>query len=213
MKNLNIYKIVFFFVIYGCKTHTYTNEKVNPNNDGTRTIEWDLKKNLKEKKTGIYLYPNLGTKFSLKKGKFNGTFQIIDIDKNDTIFYCNYVDNLPIGRYVKNFYHRYKYRHFRTLPLKPNIDFGDGKGFFNNQHQKEGIWIEDFGNCTKKGGYEKGKKEGVWEENCYSDTGGDDTKKIFIYKNDSIVNTEIKIFPIGKVFFSSQRSEMRFGRF
>ncbi|WP_143883928.1 hypothetical protein [Chryseobacterium binzhouense] len=120
----------------------------------------------------------MGTKFSLKKGKFNGTFQIIDIDKNDTIFYCNYIDNLPVGRYIKNFYYPNNYTHFRTLPLEPKIDFEDGKGFFNDQHQKEGVWIE-FGYCTLKGTYKKGKKEGIWEENCYSDTGGD-TKKIFI---------------------------------
>lgn len=81
----------------------------------------------------------------MKRGTFNGVFKIIDIDKNGTIFYCNYVDNLPVGRYVKNFYHRNKYRHFRILPLKPKIDFNDGKGY--NQHQKEGVWIEGFGHC------------------------------------------------------------------
>jgi hypothetical protein len=194
MKNLNIYKIFLLFIVYtfsGCKTNIYINEKVTSNNEGTRAIEWDLRKNIREKKTGIYIYPNLGTKFSLKKGKFNGTFQIIDIDKNDTIFYCNYIDNLPIGRYVKNFYYRYIYRHYRTLPLKPKIDYEDGKGFFNNQHQKEGVWVENFGDCVKKGTYKKNKKEGIWEENCFEDVGGYYTEKILIYKNDSIVEFKL----------------------
>ncbi len=193
--NLNIFKIFFFCIIYtfsGCKTKTYIDEKISVNNGGTQVIEWELRKNIKEKRTGIYIYPNLGTKFSLKKGKFNGTFQIIDkTDKIDTVFYCNYIDNLPIGQYIKKFHYRYIYRHYRTLPLKPKIDYGDGSGFFNNKHQKEGFWIEYFGNCTQKGNYREGKKEGTWKENCFEDTEGYYIEKQNIYKNDSIVSTRI----------------------
>jgi hypothetical protein len=188
MKSLNIYKIFLISIICtfsGCKTKTYINEKVTPDNDGTRTIELDLKKLIEEKRTGIYIYPNLGTTISLKKGKFNGVFQIID--KKDTIFYCNYIDNLPVGQYIKNFHHQYIYRHYRTLPLKPKIDFNNGKGFFNNQHQKEGFWLEYDRNCTGKGTYQKGKKEGIWEEKCFEDVGGNYTTKILTYKNDSLL--------------------------
>lgn len=152
---------------------------------GIRQLEWDLRIAIREKQTGIYTYPNLGTKFSLKEGKFMGVFQVIF--EKDTLFYCNYIDNLPKGRYIKHFYFRNNYSHSRILPLEPNIDFGDGKGFFDYSHQKKGIWIENHGNCIEKGIYKQNKKEGVWEEDCFSDTGSNNTKRKLFYRNDSLI--------------------------
>lgn len=191
MKNLSIFKILFViigFIFTGCKPKIYINEKANQDNDGTRVIEQDLIKNIREKKTGIYIYPYLGTKISLKKGKFNDVFQIIE--NKDTVFYCNYVNNFPVGRYVRQYKNdRYRYKHRRTLPLKPEIDYKEGMGFFNQKHQKEGIWIEDNYRCTEEGRYVAGRKEGVWKENCFNDVGGYTIYKNVVYKNDSIINS------------------------
>lgn len=191
MINLNTCKIFFIiigFVFTGCKTRTYINEKVNQDNDGTRAIEWDLIKNIREKKTGIYIYPYLGTTISLKKGKINGVFQIIE--NKDTIFYCNYVNNFPVGRYVKQYKNnRQRYKHGRTLPLKFKIDYEEGLGYFNQKHQKEGFWIEDNPGCIREGRYVAGRKEGVWKENCFKDVGGYTIYKNIVYKNDSIIKS------------------------
>lgn len=179
-----LYLAIIFLLLNSCKTKTFVNEKFNSQNDGTRQIESELKKNMLEKKTGIFIYPKLGTKISLKQGQLNGIFEIID--GKDTLYYCNFINNKPIGMYMKNFNYQYINRHYRTLPLTPNIDFGDGVGFFNNQNQKEGAWTEYNGNCTEKGSYKNGKKEGLWNSECFDDSTRKYDKKKILYHDDNI---------------------------
>ncbi|GAA3784565.1 hypothetical protein GCM10022423_47470 [Flavobacterium ginsengiterrae] len=158
---------------------------------GIRQIESDLKKALKDKKTAIYNYPNLGTSFFLKKGKINGVFEIII--NNDTIYYCNFKNNKPCGYYVFKTIHPKNINYYnRILPLKPNIDFGFGSGFFNSQHEKDGFWRENNQPCEQEGIYIKGKKEGIWKENCFNDIGGYTIYKNVTYKNDTIVSSTEK---------------------
>lgn len=213
MKNLNTYSFILICIfLYSCEVKTFINNATSKN-DGTRTIENELRKNIKNKKTGIYIYPDLGTKISLKKGKINGVFQIIY--KKDTLFYCKYIDDLPTGLYIKNFYYPQNYIHFRTLPLKPKIDYGDGSGFFNSQHKKEGFWkekdqegyykngvkqgyweeyftndIEDGVSYIKKGYYKEGAKDSIWITEEFSEF--EKTIKTEYFLKDSILNTSTK---------------------
>jgi hypothetical protein len=75
--------------------------------------------------------------------------------------------------------------------LKPKLDFeGNGNGFLNTNHQKEGLWKENEDN----GYYKNGLKNGYWEERYTNDISNEISyvKKGY-YKNglkDSIWITE-----------------------
>lgn len=148
MKNSIIYSFFVLFITYNCTVKTYVNEDIRIGYKGgslASKIESEIKKNIIYKKSGKYVYPNMGIEYTLKRGKFNGPFIIIDkidtINSNDTIFYCTYKNNLPIGRYFKK---RLEYNkdifYFKTIPVKPKLNYGVGSGYFNRNHQKDGIW-------------------------------------------------------------------------
>ena len=173
MKNLNTFSkkivIILFFLCLSCNKKVIINDNIQQIYYGTRIIEYELKKNMTEKKSGTYIYPKLGTKISLKKGKLYGVFQIIE--NKDTLYFCNFINNQPVGKYIKKFNTQTAHRHFRTLPLKPNIDYGEGYGTFTLDHNKNGLWFEFYGNCTNQGVYQNNAKEGIWIEECYDETG------------------------------------------
>lgn len=139
MKNLTIFSLILFLILVNCNPNVIISNI--PMDNGTWKIERDMKENLVYERTGTFVYPNLGTEYTLRKGKFNGVFKIFN--KKDTLFYCVYIDNLPIGRYVKNIGDNQKRKHYRTIPVKPHLDYGEGSGFFNKNHLKDGTWNED----------------------------------------------------------------------
>lgn len=78
----------------------------------------------------------------MKRGKFNGIFEIFG-EKNDTLFYCTYNNNLPVGRYVLTEWdHNDKLFNSRSIPVKPKLEYGIGSGTFNKEHKKDGVWNE-----------------------------------------------------------------------
>lgn len=140
MRSLNIYNFSILLILGSCSLKTIVNE--TPISGGTWIIEKDIKSNIIHKNTGTYVYPNLKTHYTLKNGKFNGPFQIMG-EKNDTLFYCTYKNNLPVGKYIlKEPDNNDKIFHNRSIPVKPKLEYGYGTGFFNRNHNKEGIWIE-----------------------------------------------------------------------
>lgn len=148
MKNLTIFSLGSLLLLANCSPKAIISNI--PVDNGTWKIEREMKKNKIYEKTGTFIYPNLGTEYTLKKGKFNGAFKIFD--KNDTLFYCVYKDNLPIGRYVKKMDDNQRRRHYRTIPVKPHLDYGEGSGFFTNSHKKDGNWTEDGINVYYRNG-------------------------------------------------------------
>lgn len=141
MKSLSTYKL-FILLIFGSCANKIIISKA-PTLGGTWTVENDIKKNISSKKTGTYRYPNLGTEYTLKNGKFNGAFKIIS-KNSDTIFYSNYKNNLPIGKYLsKRLDYNEKVINHRSVPVRPKLDYGIGSGKFNQDHKKDGIWDED----------------------------------------------------------------------
>lgn len=140
MRSPNIYTLSFLLILGSCNIKTVVNDI--PLLEGTWVIEKDIKRNIINKETGTYTYPNLKTRYTLKKGKFNGPFQIIG-EKNDTLFYCTYKDNLPVGEYIlKEPDSNDKIFHRRSIPVKPKLEYGYGCGFFNQNHKKDGVWSE-----------------------------------------------------------------------
>lgn len=145
MKNSIIYSFFVLFITYGCTVKTYVNEDIRIGYKGgslASKIESEIKKNIIYKRSGKFVYPNMDIEYTLKRGKFNGPFIIMDV--NDTIFYCIYKNNLPIGRYIRK---RLEYNkdifYFKTIPVKPKLNYGIGSGFFNQNNKKDGIWDED----------------------------------------------------------------------
>lgn len=136
MKNLSTCKVITLLVFTSCTSKTIVRDA--PMLNGTWFIERDIQKNISTKKTGTFQYPNLGTEYKLRKGKFNGVFKII-VNNNDTVFYCNFDNNLPVGKYILKSLNDYP-RHHRTIPRHPNLYYGIGEGTFNKEHKKEGLW-------------------------------------------------------------------------
>lgn len=183
MKNLNTYKgIIYFTVIFllscSCKNKIFINE-----NNNVYYIEAEIRKNIIKKKTGVYIYPKKGMRFSVKNGTFNGIFEIIK-DKQDTIFFCKFENGYPIGRYIYHFKTANdKYMYYRIIPIEFK-DYEKGKGYFNKEHNKDGVWEEFKGNEYKKGIYLNGMKEGVWKEEYFNDEAATEYSKKGIYIND-----------------------------
>lgn len=141
MKNLTTYKVIFFLAFTSCTSKMVVSDA--PMLKGTWIVESDIKKNVSAKKTGTFQYPNLGTEYNLRNGKFNGVFKII-AKNNDTLFYANYKNNLPVGKYIsKRLDYNEQVLHHRTIPVNPKLNYGVGRGNFNENHQKEGLWNED----------------------------------------------------------------------
>ena len=144
MKNSIIYSCLVLFTTCSCTIKTFINNDISLDYKGNLAlkIEKEIKKNIIDKKTGKYLYPNIGVEYTLKRGKFNGPFIIMD--EKDTIFYCKYKNNMPVGKYIQK---RFKYNkeifYFKTIPVKPKLNYGIGYGNFNKNHEKDGIWNED----------------------------------------------------------------------
>ena len=181
--NSNIFKTFFclLIIVMSCKPKVYINEKYSY--DDIRKLQRELPNYFREKRTGKFLYPKLGTTINLKKGLYNGEMSIIC--NKDTLFYCEYLNNKPIGKYI----HKMSYVGLDTyyreiLPLKPKIDVGFGDGMFNEEHQKEGFWNDDFGS----GNYIRGLKDGEWIDYYFNDVGAVTTKTKTVYKNDTVVS-------------------------
>jgi hypothetical protein len=182
--NSNIFKtfLCFLIIVMSCKPIIYINEKYSY--DDIRKLEKELPNYFREKRTGKFLYPKLGTTINLKKGFYNGEMSII-VEK-DTLFYCVYQNNKPIGKYVNVIYfgNGKGVEYLRILPLKPKIDVDFGGGMFNAEHQKEGLWFNREGS----GNYIKGLKNGEWIVINHSDTSSIITKTTTVYRNDTIVS-------------------------
>jgi len=146
MSNIKILIVLILVIFQSCTIKTIVNEI--PLSGGTWVIESDIRKNRTDGKTGTYIYPNLKTQYTMKRGKFNGVFEILG-EKNDTLFYCTYQNNLPVGRYVfKEMGNNDKLFNNRSIPVKPKLEYGFGFGFFNNEHKKDGVWNE-WGNIFR----------------------------------------------------------------
>ncbi len=184
MMNSNIYKIICCFLLAfltSCKPKVYVNEKYSY--DDIRKLQRELPNYFREKRTGKYIYTKLGTTINLKKGMYNGEMSIIS--NKDTLFYCEYLNNKPIGKYIHKMSYAGLDRYYREiLPLKPKIDVDFGGGMFNAEHQKEGLWFNHEGS----GSYIKGLKNGEWVDIEYSDTSSIITKTTTVYRNDTIVS-------------------------
>jgi len=182
--NLNIFKTVLCILIVAtaCKPKNFINE--NYNLSDVNKLQRELSKHFYEKKTGKYIYTKLGTTINLKKGKYNGEMSIIV--KKDTLFYCVYQNNKPVGKYINIIYYGTGRgaEYLRILPINPKIDVGFGRGIFNQEHQKDGYWIDSNGS----GNYTNGLKNGEWVRDYFNDVGGTTTKTKTIYKNDIVLS-------------------------
>ncbi|MCX8530827.1 hypothetical protein [Chryseobacterium luquanense] len=140
MKNLTTYKVIFLLAFISCTNKIIVSDA--PMLKGTWTVESDIKNNISSKKTGTFQYPNLGMEYNLRNGKFTGVFKII-AKNNDTLFYANYENNLPIGKYIsKRLDYNEQVFHHRTIPVNSKLNYGVGTGNFNENHTKEGFWNE-----------------------------------------------------------------------
>lgn len=150
MTCLRIYIIIIFSILTSCSSKTIVNN--SPISEGSWVIERDIRKNRAYEKTGTFIYPNLKTRYTMKRGKFNGVFEIFG-EKNDTLFYCTYTNNLPVGRYVlKEWDNNDKLLNSRSIPIKPKLEYGIGSGVFNKEHKKDGVWNEIGGVFIYKNG-------------------------------------------------------------
>ena len=113
---------------------------------------------------------------------YNGEMKVMD--EKDTLYYCVYLNNKPVGKYINIIYQEKGSMYLRVLPVKPKIDVGYGRGTFNTEHQKEGIWKDDFGS----GNYIKGLKNGYWIDYYFNDVGATTIKTKTVYKNDTVVS-------------------------
>lgn len=183
MTNSNIFKIVILLLFISCKSQQIEN-RYDDNQDGINYLTKDFQYFKTGQKSGIYTYPKLNFRYSLKKGKLDGEMSLIK--HKDTLYFCCYDKNKPIGKYINKLYLE-KYTTYRLIMTMNPAIIIDGEGVFNANHEKEGFWQQFDGICSKKGNYIKGMKNGLWEEDCFNDGGAYQSKKDVMYKNDSIV--------------------------
>lgn len=184
MMNSNIFKIIILFFFISCKSYHVEN-RYEDNRDGINYITKDFQYLKIGKKSGIYIYPKLNFMYTLKKGKLDGEMSFIK--QKDTLYFCHYDNNKPVGKYINRLYLEKNSTYRLIMTMNPAIII-DGEGVFNTNHSKEGYWKEFNGICFKEGNYANGLKNGLWKEDCFNDAGAYENKKNVIYKNDSIVS-------------------------
>jgi hypothetical protein len=193
MMNSNIFKTLLFTILFiSCKSRIIENRYDNTYGD-LQEMSKNVRRIMYSKKTGVFTYPKVGYVLSLKTGKLDGEMSLIH--KQDTIYYCIYKNNKPIGKYINNIHdstHSYGYSYemyYYSLITIDSALYLPGKGFYNKSHQKDGFWDESGFYCTKEGTYTNGLKNGMWLEHCSSDFESDDTTKIIKYKNGVVVRS------------------------
>lgn len=184
--NSNIFKIIILCLCISCKSRHVEN-RYEDNRDGINGITRDFQYFKKGKKSGVYIYTKLNFRYTLKKGKLNGEMSLIK--QKDTLYFCYYNKNKPIGKYINKLYLEKNTIYRLIMTMSPAIII-DGEGIFNTNHQKEGHWQENENN----GYYKNGLKNGYWEERYTNDIANEISyvKKGY-YKNglkDSIWITE-----------------------
>lgn len=184
MMNSNIFKTILLILLISCKSHHIEN-RYEDNRNSINYITRDFQYLKIGEKSGVYTYPKINLIFTLKKGKLHGMMSLIK--ENDTLYFCRYNENQPVGKYINKLYLE-KYNSYKQILTLSPVNVIDGEGFYNNNHKKEGFWKEFYGNCDKKGYYFNGLKNGLWEENCFNDAGAYEYRRNVIYKNDSIVS-------------------------
>jgi len=110
--NTTIFKIIVIIVLYtlvscGIKSYTRDTDKIG-------LFLYDLQYSILYKKTGVYNYPNIKCRYSLRKGNFNGILLLSyaprELDDNlnsyigekDTLFYANFENNTLKEGYIVN---------------------------------------------------------------------------------------------------------------
>lgn len=175
MNNL-IFTILFFSLCLfcSCSIKQYVNET-----EDTQDFLSDLNDAITKRKSGVYMYPNLKSKFTLKKGNFEGEFVYRHKNFNDTLFYAFFEKNVPKGYFI-NMTYKLNSQYWRLLHNeldrrvsiyisgnKQSISELQGKGILNENLQKEGFWQDPNyrgGYGFPKGYYKNGKKHGYWDE-------------------------------------------------
>ncbi|REC60058.1 hypothetical protein DRF65_22990 [Chryseobacterium pennae] len=173
MMNSNFYKLIMILFMVSCVSEPIVYQQVDYKGD---IFYGDIR----QKKTGKFIFPNMNFSYSLYKGELNG--KILLIEKSDTIVFGHFKRNQPIGKYINRIDQCYQCKYiFR----KTVIEKIDGEGEFNKQSKKDGYWKEK----SQEGNYSNGKKNGVWKIYKYNDLeNSQNTIKEVIYKNDSLIN-------------------------
>ncbi|WP_172915911.1 toxin-antitoxin system YwqK family antitoxin [Capnocytophaga canimorsus] len=176
--NSTIFKIFFLLCLFcSCRVKQYVNTT-----EKTDEFINDLRVAINRRKSGVYIYPNLESKFTMKKGNFEGELIYKHKCFPDTLFYAFFEKNKPKGYFINMTYklaHKrpdyFRYFHneldrritIEILGEKKTINKLEGKGKLNENIQKEGFWIDPNyrgGYKNPQGYYKNGIKHGYWEE-------------------------------------------------
>lgn len=173
-----IFKIFLLLCLFcSCGMKQY----VNTTNETEMFFE-DLRMAINKRKSGVYIYPNLDSKFTMKKGNFDGELVYKYKYFPDTLFYALFEKNKPKGYFINMTYKLARkrpdyFRYFHNeldrkiivdiLGEKKIIEKLEGKGMLNENNQKEGFWIDPNyrgGYKNPQGYYKNGIKHGYWDE-------------------------------------------------